>query len=134
MRPYCCLCALLVPAAAFSLSDVLISSPGFLATGAFGAGLLARPLLDSARSRQASQAICQLANIRVRPGSGKYGVGLICVQDVPVGGRICGCEAKNSREVALSSLGRLPVEVRSAVHELFDGVDQPPGTCMVPTE
>ena len=75
-----------------------------------------------------------LADIRARPGASKHGVGLICVQDVPAGGRICGCEPVLSRTVPIAALRFLPTEVRSTVHELYDGVDEPPGTCCVPVD
>jgi len=75
-----------------------------------------------------------LDQIVVRLGASKYGVGLICVQDVPEGGRICGCEARYSRTVPLSSLARLPLGVRSAIHELFDCCDDTPGMCNVPLD
>ena len=32
----------------------------------------------------------------------------------------------------LASLDALPTAVRSAIHELYDGVDDPPGTCSIP--
>jgi|TARA_B110000196_G_scaffold200929_1_gene172067 hypothetical protein len=56
------------------------------------------------------------------------------VQDTPAGACICTCNPSNSKTVPLKSLDRLPPGVRGAIHEMFDGVDDPPGTATVPTD
>jgi len=75
-----------------------------------------------------------LSEIYVRPNKGKYGVGLVCVRDVPRGARICKCFPPYSKTVSMASLDSLPLGVREALHEMWDCVDDPPGKCLVPID
>ena len=114
--------ALLLHPIALPVNEAAAIALGGFAAGAFTNRIAMSPKLSPA----------PLDQIVARPGASKYGVGLICLQDVPVGGRICGCEPVLSRTVPLASLDALPTAVRSAIHELYDGVDDPPGTCSIP--
>ena len=102
---------------------------------AFGAGAVAATVVRETAARlRPVPSTAVLSKIVARPGPSQYGVGLLCVQPVPAGGRVCGCEPVNSVTVPLSRLRGLPTEVRTTIHELYDGVDEPPGTCCVPTD
>lgn len=105
-----------------------ISEPAFATGASIGAavGWLARGV-DLLALFDADRRPLPLSKIYVRPGQGKYGVGLICLRDVPVGARICRCYPDYSKTVATSSLRSLPPEVRSTIHEIWDCFDDPPG-------
>jgi len=75
-----------------------------------------------------------LSKIYVRPGRGKFGVGLVCVRDVPQGARICKCYPDFSKTVSMASLDKLEPGVRETIHEIWDCVNYPPGKCLVPTD
>lgn len=75
----------------------------------------------------------RLEDVYVRPGVGATGVGLICLRRVPRGALICCCEAKHSKTVPTAELAAVDPEVRTAVHEMFDGLDVD-GTCTVPND
>ena len=73
-----------------------------------------------------------LDGIFVRPGVGAYGVGLIAIRPVPVGGVICSCSCDNADPVPGRRLNFLRPSVRTTVLELYDGWDGK-GNFQVPT-
>jgi len=85
-------------------------------------------------SRRRPDSIRALSDIWVRPGASKFGVGLISIRPVPEGTCICYCNPRYSRTVSNRELDSFLPEVRRTIHELFDGYDEPPGTCVLPTD
>ncbi|KAJ1618638.1 hypothetical protein T492DRAFT_1091291 [Pavlovales sp. CCMP2436] len=74
-----------------------------------------------------------LSDIYVRPGVGRFGVGLIAVRDIQRGTRICQCESAYAKAIPRIALATLRPGVRQTIHELFDGFDAK-GNCLVPTD
>lgn len=100
---------------------------------AFAAGALVGALAKDTGPSDPNLRPTPLSEIFVRPGKGKFGVGLICVRDVPAHARICKCFPPYSKTVSMSSLDTLPPEVREVIHEMWDCVNDPPGKCLVPS-
>jgi hypothetical protein len=126
-----CLC----PSFGSALTLELLADPGYVmsSAGFLGIGAVMGSVLARRAATPPGDLIQQLSSIRVRPGNSEHGVGLIVVQDVPTGGRVIGCEPVHSQTVLLSEIAHLPAEVRQTIHEMFDGVDEPPGTCTIPS-
>ena len=102
----------------------------------FGAGALVGGLARGNDLRQLFDPdwrATPLSEIYVRPGKGRYGVGLICLRPVPKDARICKCFPVYSKETSIKSLDSVPLEVRETLHEMWDCFNDPPGKCLIPS-
>jgi len=93
------------------------------------------PKEDPRREKGLGRAIADLRGVYARPGVGEFGVGLIAIRAVPKGQRICECEAKYARTVSRLALLALPHEVRTTIHELWDGMSSDDvWACTIPND